>query len=257
MSTSRSMRRFIFALVVCMAVTVSAACTSSSSGCIPILGLGCPGSAGPPATAPPPITATIVDPIGDACGAGCSHGPATGTTIYDITGATSLRTGPAGGTYTTIAVTVTFVQPVVIPAAGGAPDGPGADLVAQLYFDIDNTATDGSNFAFCGTNGTYDGVDYTVNASTRLADGNYPIDVLPANTQTGEAAVAVNGDSITYTLPISAIGNNPAGAFNLGMTAGNSQTPSDCAANGGFTPASISVHPMSAPKKSSSPWWLL
>ncbi len=257
MSTTRNIRGFIATLVVCTIAAVSSGCSTSSTGCNPIGALGgdCQqGGSGPPPP-PTPINATIADPIGDICGAGCLDGPATGSTIYDITGATSSRTG-ASGTYTTISVTVTFVQPVVIPAPGGAPDGPGADLIAQVYFEIDNNPNDGSNFAYCGANGTYDGVDYYVDASTRLADGNYPIDILPAGTKTGEADVLTNGDSIIFTLPISAIGNNPTGPFNLGMTVGNSQTPSDCAANSGFTPAIAIGQAMRVPEKP-SPWWKL
>jgi hypothetical protein len=256
MSETRTIRALILTIFVCMVAMVSPACTQyGAPGCVPgVSTLGCPPV---PPKPPTPIAATIADPTGDTCNASCADGPATGTTIYDITQVASLRTGPVGGTYATIAVTVTFAQPVVIPAAGTAPDGAGADLVALVYFDIDNNPSDGSNFALCGANGTYLGVDYLINASTRLADGNYPIDILPAVTQTGEATVQTNGDVITYTLPISAIGNNPTGPFNLGMTAGNSQTPSDCAANGGFTPAIAIGHPMKAPEKASSPWWKL
>jgi hypothetical protein len=223
-------------------------------------GIGCSTSSTSPGPQPPtPINATITDPTGDTCGTGvgqnnaCSNGTATGTTIYDITGVTTSRTGPAGGTYSQIAVTVTFAQPVVLPAAGAAPDGPGADLVSELYFDTDGNFANGSNFAFCGPLGTYNGVDFAVNASNRLADGNYPINgPLPAVTVSGEATVAVNGNSVTFTVPISALGNNPAGPFNFGITVGNSQTPSDCAANAGYTAANFVEHPMSGTPRSGS-----
>lgn len=212
--------------------------------------VGCSSSATGPQP-PTPVNRTINDPTGDTCGPGvgqnpgCSLGTATGATIYDILQVTTSRTGPAGGTYNQIAVTVTFAQPVVLPAAGATPDVAGTQLVAELYFDIDGNFADGINRAFCGPLGTYNGVDYVVFAGTRLADGNYSIHVEPADTQTGEATVAVAGNSVTYTVPIAAIGNNPAGVFNFGMTAGNAPTPSDCAANAGYTAASAVVHPMS------------
>jgi hypothetical protein len=181
-----------------------------------------------------------------------------GATIYDITGVTTSRTGPAGGTYNLISVTITFAQPVVLPAAGGSPDLAGTELVTLLGFDTDGNFANGSNFVYCGPLGTYDGVDYQVSAASRLADGNYPIEgPLPAVTQTGEATVSVSGNSVTFGVPIAAIGNHPAGPFNLGVTVGNETTPSDCASNTGFTATSVSRQPMSTTQHATpgSHWW--
>jgi len=221
---------------------------------------GCSSTSTSPAP-PTPVTENIVDPTGDTCGTGagqnpnCSPTTATGTTIYDITGVTVSRTGPPGGTYNMITVTYTMVQPVVLPAAGAAPDAAGADLVALTYFDTDGNVATGTNFTYCGAAEAFNGVDYVVNASTRLADGNYNIIVEPAGTPVGEATVAVNANTVTFGIPISVIGNHPAGPFNFGSTVGNSQTPSDCAANTGFTPASIVNHPMAVTHMLSGPWW--
>jgi len=194
----------------------------------------------------------MTDPVGD------TNSTATGATIYDITGVTSSRTGPPGGTYTTITVAVTFVQPVALPPAGGTPDIAGAELAGYLVFDTDGNFADGTNFNFCGSGGggTYNGADYQVYLFTRLADGSYPIQALPSTTQTGEAAVTVNGNTIAFTIPIAAIGNNPAGPFNLGVVSGNNGTPSDCAANSGYTAANFVEHPMSGiPQPGSAAVW--
>lgn len=218
-----------------------------------IAGAGCSASSTSSPQPPTPINATITDPTGD------TNVGATGTTIYDITGVTSSRTGPPGGTYTTMTVAVSFAQPVVIPAAGAGLDLAGADLGAFIVFDTDGNFANGTNFTFCaaGGGGTYNGADYQVSAFTRLADGNYPIQgPLPAVTQTGEAQVAVVGNTITYTIPISAIGNNPAGPFNLGVVVGNSPNPTDCAANSGYTAANFLEHPMSGiPRSGSTAVW--
>jgi hypothetical protein len=214
-----------------------------------IAGAGCSASSTSGPQPPTPINATIVDPTGD------TNAGALGTTIYDITGVTSSRTGPAGGTYTTITVAITFVQPVLIPAAGATADGAGTQLGGYVVFDTDGNFANGSNFAFCaaGGGGTYNGADYQIVLFTRLADGNYPIQgPLPAVTQSGEAQVAVAGNTITFTIPISAIGNNPAGPFNLGMALGNTPGPSDCAANSGYTAANFLEHPMSGTPRSGS-----
>lgn len=226
--------------------------------------VGCSSSSTAPAP-PTPVTASISDPTGDTCGTGagqnpsCSLGSATGATIYDITNVTTSRTGPSGGTYNLIAVTVTFAQPVVLPAAGASPDLAGTQLVTLLGFDTDGIFSDGSNFTFCGPLGTYDGVDYQVAAAARLADGNYPIQgPLPATTQTGEATVSVSGNSVTFGVPIAAIGNHPAGPFNLGVTVGNEPAASDCASNTGFTATSVTRQPLSITRHATgSPWWVI
>jgi hypothetical protein len=222
-----------------------------------LAGAGCSASSTPAPQPPTPINATITDPTGD------TNSTATGTTIYDITGVTTSRTGPPGGTYTTITVTATFVQPVLLPAAGALPDGAGTQLAFILAFDIDGNFADGTNYALCGSGGggTYNGADYIVDANgitgARLADGNYPIKIEPAGTQTGEATVSVAGNTITWTVPISAIGNNPAGPFNFGMIAGNGPSPSDCAANSGYTTANFLVHPMSGiPQAKTQTGWV-
>ncbi len=221
-------KSLIFAFCTAMLAAASVGCTSSGS------------TSGP--QPPGPINSSITDPTGD------TNSIANGATIYDITGVTSSRTGPPGGTYTTITVAVTFAQPVALPPPGGTPDVAGTQLAGYVVFDTDGNFADGTNFNFCSTGGggTYNGADYQVYLFTRLADGSYPIQgPLPTVTQTGEAAVTVNGNTIAFTIPIAAIGNNPAGPFNLGVVAGNNGNPSDCAANSGYTAANFLEHPMS------------
>ena len=160
---------------------------------------------------------------------------ANGTTIYDILNFATSRTGPASGTYKNISVTVTMAQPVVLPAPGNAPDA--TQLAGFIFFDVDNNFADGTNFTTCGANGTYDGVDYLVDlvlSGGRLADGNYPIVILPAGTKVGEAAVSVSGDNVTFVVSIAKIGNQPAGPFNVGTALGNGIGPTDCAPNAGY-----------------------
>ena len=199
---------------------------------------GCSASSTSPQP-PTPVNATIADPTGDLNTGGVG-------TEYDITQVTTSRTGPPGGTYSTITVTATFVPNVVLPAAGALPDQTMLGFI--LAFDINNNFTDGTNYALCGSGGggTYNGADYIVNGSggtARLADGNYPIQIQPAGTQTGEATVAASTNTMTWTIPISAIGNVPAGPFNVGVISGNGPAPQDCAANSGYTATSIILHP--------------
>jgi hypothetical protein len=188
-----------------------------------------------------PVKAAVTDPIGDTCGAGCPGGPATGATIYDITGVNTLRFGSGVPYYNILSVSVTFLQPaVVLAASGAAPDPAGADLVANVYIDVDNNPATGSTFSPCGANGTYNGVDYVIVARTSFLNGGYPLYALPSNTQVGGGAlVEVNGNTVTYSVQIADIGNSQNGPFNVAVSVGNSQTVSDCAANGGFTPATV------------------
>lgn len=237
-------KSFIFAFCTAMLAAASVGCTSSSSG---------PSGPQPPT----PINASFTDPTGD------TNSSATGATIYDITNVATSRTGPAGGTYSTITVTATFVQTVLLPAPGALPDVAGTQLAFILAFDIDGNFADGVNLGLCGTGGggTYNGVDYEVDANggsgNRLADGNYAIRIEPAGTQTGEATVGTSGNTITWIIPIAAIGNNPAGPFNFGMIVGNQNNPSDCAANSGYTAANFLVHPMSGlPQAKAQTGWV-
>src|SRR5215469_4508350 len=212
-------------------------------GLVAILAItGCSSSATSAPQPPTPVTSSVTDPTGDTNTGGSG-------TIYDISGFTTSRTGPPGGTYKTITATATFVQPVVLPAAGALPDA--TQLAFILAFDTDNNASDGTNYALCSTGGggTYNGADFIVDGNgatgNRLADGNYQISSQPAGTATGEATVSASGNTMTWTIPISALGGNPAGPFNFGLIVGNGPAPTDCAANTGYTTASAALVPMS------------
>ena len=212
-------------------------------GMVAILAIaGCSSSSTSTPAPPTPVTSTVIDPTGDTNTGGSG-------TIYDITGFTISRTGPPGGHYTTITVKATFVQPVLLPAAGALPDA--TQLAFILAFDTDNNTATGTNYNLCSTGGggTYNGADFIVDGNgatgNRLADGNYQITAQPASTATGEATVIASGNTMTWTVPISALSGVPAGPFNFGLIVGNGPAPSDCAPNSGFQPASDALAPLS------------
>lgn len=177
-----------------------------------------------PSPAPTPITSGYVDPTGDAFGTGLG-------TNWDITSVKTLRTG-SGSSYTTLRVDITFTAAPSIPAPGGA-GGP-SHVVGFVEFDTDQDPSTGvpSNAVnFCPSGGP-SGIEFYVNLFARNANGTY--DVVNATTaaKSGEATPSVSGNTLTLTIPLSAMGNDD-GATNMDTVLGNGAEPTDCAPDGG------------------------
>ena len=71
----------------------------------------------------------------------------------------------------------------------------------------------------------------------RLANGNYNIHQYAAGFPvTGQATPSVSGNTVTFSIPLSALGNDD-GATSVGVFAGNwnagTINPTDCGPNGG------------------------
>jgi hypothetical protein len=205
------------------------------------MGSSCSGTAGAPPLPPPPppVTTCASDPLGDTQGA-------VGT-IYDITNVCMTRSAPVAGARTTVSVTITFAQPVLLPPPGGSPDV--TTLVAVVGFDVDGNFADGAVLPFCGALGTYN-VDEVISMGNRLADGNYPISAA-AGPPAGEATPFVNGNSITLVLGLATVGGAP---ISLGMAIGNKAIPTDCAPNSGYISLGSLRRPLSLTPGTGKPW---
>ncbi len=205
------------------------------------MGSSCSGTAGAPPLPPPPtpVSVSAADPLGDTQGS-------TGT-IYDITNVTMTRSAPVAGSLTTVAVTITFAQAVLIPPPGGSPNL--TTLVALIGFDVDGNFTNGVLFPFCGPLGTYI-VDEIIQVHDRLPDGNYQI-TTAGGSGTGEATPFVNGNSITLVFGLATVGGAP---ISLGMAVGNFAIPTDCAPNSGYIALGSLRTPLSVTPGSGKPW---
>lgn len=184
-------RILILAVMLAIASAAFAACTSSGS----------PGTPG----GPPPFTTST---------AATDPGPEpTGVpTTWDISNVSTSRTG-IGNTYTQITVTVTYDQSnafsSLVPA--GTSGNSNTQLGTLIYFNSDSNPVTGSTISLGGC-GPWSGMDYVVAAGEpigggRLADGNFPI-FNGGLIQTGEASVSGSGGTISYGIPLSAIGGS-------------------------------------------------
>jgi hypothetical protein len=156
--------------------------------------------------------------------------PPAGGTIWDLTQVTTSRTG--GATYTTLAVTLTFMQAnplasLLAPGTGFA-SGNGASLILAIGLDSDNNTATG---ATANCNGPYPGIDFLVDGTSRLADGNFPIRNATSLTQVGEATVTGSGSSITITIQLSVLSSASGGGLiaEVGNVFGGSTSGTDCA----------------------------
>jgi hypothetical protein len=165
------------------------------------------------ATIIPPLTAEIVDAVGD------TFGPGT----FDVLSIATARTS------TELTITVLFDDAPVLPAANAIAD-PG-DLVGFIDFDLDESSTTG----FASANATYCpcapisaiGSELFVSLFQRNAAGNY--DVISAATlvDVGDAEPAVSGDVLTLTIPLADLGDDD-GITNLSSVLGDFLGPTDC-----------------------------
>jgi hypothetical protein len=184
-------RTLTLAIILIASGALFAACTSSSN----------PGTPG----GPPPIntSTTATDPGPE---------PTGGPTQWDIASVTTSRTG-IGSTYTQITVTVTYDQgnafSSLVPA--GTTGSSNTQLGTFIYFNADSNPATGQSVTFGGC-GPWDGMDFAVADGSvlyggRLADGNFPI-VNTSLVQVGEASVSGSGSTISYGIPLSAIGGS-------------------------------------------------
>jgi hypothetical protein len=185
-------RILILAVVLAVFSAAFAACTSS----------GNPGTPGGP---PPFTTSTSATDPGPE--------PTGGPTQWDISSVVTSRTG-IGNTYTQITVTVTYDQAnafsSLVPA--GTTGNSNTQLGTLIYFDSDSNPATGNTVSFNGACGPWTGIDYVVSAGEavaggRLADGNFPI-FNASLAQTGEASVSGSGNTVSYGIPLSAIGGS-------------------------------------------------
>jgi hypothetical protein len=159
-----------------------------------------------------------------------------GGTQWDITQVNTARTGPPGNRYNQITVFVTFAQTTAfsaLPAPGSAPSGDAA-LGTLIYFDTDAKVATGVTPTSCG--GAYKGMEYAVSdggVDGRLPNGNYDVINLSTLAKSGEATVFGSGNTISYTIPLSAIGGSTSGL--MGVAASNfvsGENVVDCAPDG-------------------------
>lgn len=190
-----------------------------------VVAAGCSSSNSPSPQHPSAVNNSIADSAGDTMNPDGS--------VYDILGVATSRTGPAGGGYTTIQVSVKSAAPALLPPPGTVPDG--TQVAGSVGFDVDGNLSDGSNFGCTSPSTTYS-FDYAVDmvaSGGRLVDGNHPINIYSAAMKVGEATPSVNGNTLSLTIPIASIGNRASDPFNLGMELGNGIGPTDCAPNSG------------------------
>lgn len=154
-------------------------------------------------------------------------------TIWDIHRVVMTRTGTA------LTVSITFVQPVMLPPPGGLPSP--TTLSGYLNFDTDSNPATGSSplTAIYCPGGSGLGMEYYAHIFSRLANGNYPVknryDVV-----TGEATPTVTSfNTLAITVPLAALGGDD-GATRMDMIFGSGLQYTDCAPNlGTFTPTRV------------------
>lgn len=206
-------RILILAVVLAISSAAFAACTSSGS----------PGTPG----GPPPVTTST---------AATDPGPEpTGVpTTWDISNVSTSRTG-IGSSYTQITVTVTYDQSnafsSLVPA--GTSGNSNTQLGTLIYFNSDSNPVTGlsTNLGGCGP---WAGIDFVVSAGEsitggRLADGNFPIVTVPGFVQVGEASVSGSGGTVSYGVPLSAIGGSSGQIAVLAENfSGSNENVTDC-----------------------------
>ncbi len=174
------------------------------------------------------VTASAPDPIGDATS------PAPGSTPWDITLVNSSRLS-TGATTLTVSVTLTqAISTANLPAAGSKLTSPSQLGITVLI----NTGAAGGTVTptagACTGNPSYPNVTFFIDpgmSTPRLADGNFAI-LNAANAPVGEASVILTGNTLSYSIPISAIGG--AGAVRIAAIAGNGAGATDCAPDSSF-----------------------
>ncbi|HME81315.1 MAG TPA: hypothetical protein VKF82_04495 [Candidatus Eremiobacteraceae bacterium] len=229
------MRRLITPVFWLIASVALFACSSTGNTTLP---------------AAPAIPAPVV-------GSSSTVSPVQGVVYqWDVSTLQSQRIGPPGAAYTELVVSGAFVQ-FSGPNAGqpddtAFPSLPPAgstctlttQLCGQIEIDIDNNPATGALVGYCGVNGTWPGVDYTVDLGTISpinADGTAEIFSNATGfeaTPVGEATITggAGGSVVNVFIPISLIGGASGGPFNVGSAFGNVAGPTVCAASNGYIP---------------------
>lgn len=159
--------------------------------------------------------ATLIDALGD------TFGPGT----YDIKSLSTSRTS------TSVIVTITF-DPSTIPTIPTASStvGPG-DLAGFITFDTDENSGTGivsANSLFCPSfPSSAIGVDYFVSLFLRNGAGNYDIIETTGFTDVGDATPSLNGNVLTLTMPLTALGGDDGITF-VNSVEGDDVGPTDC-----------------------------
>jgi len=223
-------RRFITPALSLFAGFALFACSSTGSTTLP---------------AAPTIPAPVV-------GSSSTVSPLQGVAYqWDISTLQSQRIGPPGSTYTELVVSAAFVN-AGMPDTTAFPNlpPPGStctlttQLCGQIEIDTDNNPATGVIVNYCGVNGTWPGVDYTVDIGTinpMNADGTAEIFSNATGfeaTPVGEATLSsgAGGSVVNVFIPIALIGGASGGPFNVGSAFGNSGGPTVCAASNGYIP---------------------
>ncbi len=155
----------------------------------------------------PGLAQTFRDPVGDATGAA--------GTIYDVTTITVTKDS------TQARVEVDFVQPVVLPPAGGTATP--AEFAGYLDFDTDQNRATG--LASCSA---AIGADRYVDMATgRNLDGTYNVRT-SGGSVVGTASMSASGNRLTATVTKVVLAEGDM-TFNLALAAGNGAIPTDCA----------------------------
>jgi hypothetical protein len=220
------------ALSVAAAFIVLAACTTGSSN-----------TALPPAPSnPAPVVASSAAPFGDAADVGPP----------DVASIQAQRIGPPGAAYTEVVVSLTFEKPnpstpppeiadnsafAKFPAAGtSCITALGPEYCGEIEINTGIASISG----FCNLN-----VDFVVDLGTIAAIGADGKAKVFSNAtgfegaMTGEAAISGGGNVVNVYIPISAIGGNGAGPFNVDAAIGNNAGPTDCSPGSGYMLDSI------------------
>lgn len=162
-------------------------------------------------------------------------------TVYDITKIETQRLDNSPfGSYDTLRVSVTFAQPVVLPPAGGTGDAAGTQMIPEIAIDTDQNPGTGTSYGCGATLGfSMPGSEFFLfswEGNGRLANGNYEVWNAATVTVSGQATPSVNGNVLTFSIPLSALGGDD-GATRVGVFAGNMNggvvNVTDCAPNGG------------------------
>jgi hypothetical protein len=195
------------------------------------------------------IISTFADGIGDTAGG-------APPTVYDISQVVTRRIDNVPfGSYDTLQVEMTFLQPVLLSPPGSSGDIAGTQLQFGLILNTDQNNATGGTWG-CDALGVYVGVEYFVDStfvSGRLPNGNYAVRQNTAGFPlTGEATVSLFGTILTANVPLAALGGDDGATF-LGVWAGNRNggTPNttDCAP----TPSSYIVTRVRGPVSGPAP----
>ncbi|MGQ9478012.1 MAG: hypothetical protein ACUVRH_05950 [Candidatus Bipolaricaulia bacterium] len=164
-------------------------------------------------TIKPPLTAGLIDPLGDA------FGPKT----YDIKSITTSRTS------TTLTITLTFTTPTSIPSPGHLVGA--EDLAGFITLDTDEdpaTGISSANSFYCPSlPPSANGVDFFISLFFRNTAGNYDVYETTTFTDVGDATPTLVGKVLTLNIPLTALEGDDGRTY-LNSVMGDDSNPTDC-----------------------------